>query len=438
MLAWRSPGQIRELTACTASGSIRGRVATTLRVIRGAKDLCFSALSRRIASADGRRSRSRSRLRLCVLEAALNTIPFVDLKAQYHALKHEITPAIEQVLEAANYILGPNVDAFEREFADFVGSSHAVACANGSDALEMVFRAWGIGPDDEVIVPANTWITSVSSATMYGARPVFADTHPDTFTIDPADIERKITARTKAIVAVHLYGMPADMDAIMQIAQSRNIRVLEDCAQSHGARHHGRHVGTIGEASTWSFYPGKNLGAYGDAGAIIVNDAAEAELLHRIGNHGQLVKHDHRMEGRNSRLDEIQAAILRVKLRRLGDWVEARRRHAKRYMEQLAGLPLTLPVIPTFAEPSWHIFAIRVKDRDGLRAALASEQIETNVHYPVALPFVPAYAYLNPSPDDFPVAREQTANVVALPMYAELTNEQIDRVCAAVRRFLTA
>ena len=364
------------------------------------------------------------------------TIPFLDLKAQYCALQGEMTVAIRGVLEEANFILGPNVHSFEREFADFVGAPHVVGCANGSDALEMVFRAWSVGPGDEVIVPANTWITSVSSATMYGATPVFADTLPDSYTLDPADVERKITPRTKAIVAVHLYGIPADMHTLLQLARPRGIRVLEDCAQAHGARIGGQHVGTFGDAATFSFYPGKNLGAYGDAGAIAVSDGDHAELLRRIGNHGQLVKHDHRMEGRNSRLDELQAAILRVKLRYLDEWIDARRRHAQRYLAQLRGLPVTLPVAPPGTQPSWHIFPIRVHDRNGLRAALTTEQIETNVHYPVALPFVPAYAHLGHTPGDFPVARDQTSHVVALPMYAELTNEQIDRVCDAVKRFV--
>lgn len=362
-------------------------------------------------------------------------IPFVDLRAQYRAIEDEIDAAIKGVLEGGTFILGPNVSAFEREFAQFIGAQHVLGCANGSDALEMVYKAWGIGPGDEVIVPANTWITTVSAATMYGATPVFVDTAVD-FTIDVGAIERRITARTKVLVPVHLYGLPANMDAIMELAHRYNLRVLEDCAQAHGTYYNGKHVGTIGDAGTFSFYPGKNLGAYGDAGAIAVNDDETAELLRRIGNHGQLVKHDHRMEGRNSRLDELQAAILRVKLRHLPDWLKARTKNAQYYVEGLSDLPLGLPTVPDYARPSWHIFAVRHPRRDALRATLAREQIESNVHYPVALPLVPAYKYLGVTPAIVPIAHEQTQTVAALPMYAELTFGQIDRVCDVVRSFV--
>lgn len=365
-------------------------------------------------------------------------IPFVDLKAQYRALKPEIDRCISQVLEAAVFILGPNVAAFEREFASYIGAEHVIGCANGSDALELVFRAWQVGPGDEVLIPANTWITSASSATMYGATPVFVDTDPRYFTIDVGKIEEKITSRTRAIVPVHLYGMPADMRAIMGIARRHGLKVLEDCAQGHGVRYDGHHVGTFGDAATFSFYPGKNLGAYGDGGAIATNDDELAALLRRLGNHGQEVKHDHRIEGRNSRLDELQAAILRVKLQHLPEWVNARRRRASQYLERLAGLPLALPQLPPCAEPSWHIFAVRTPQRDALRAALRAENIETNVHYPVALPLVPAYSHLGGTPAQFPVAHEQTSTVTALPMYAELTEAMVDRVCDVIVRFFAA
>lgn len=362
-------------------------------------------------------------------------IPFVDLRAQYAALRSEIRGCIDAVLEDGVFILGPNVEAFEREFAAYIDAPQVVGCANGSDALEMVVRAWRLGPGDEVLVPANTWITTASAATTAGATPVFVDTDPATYTIDPRRIEEKITSRTKAIAVVHLYGLAADLDAILHIARAHGLRVLEDCAQAQGTRFRDRHVGTFGDASTFSFYPGKNLGAYGDAGAIATRDAGVAELVRRIGNHGQLVKHDHRMEGRNSRLDELQAAILRVKLARLAEWVAARQRHAQRYLAQLRGLPLTLPVVPDYADHAWHIFAVRTPERDALRAALAAQGIETNVHYPVALPLVPAYAHLGGRASDYPVAHEQTSTVMALPMYPELTDDLIDHVCAAVRRF---
>ena len=360
-------------------------------------------------------------------------VPFVDLKAQYQSLRDDIGVAINHVFEGGVYANGPNVTAFEREFADYVGTPNAIGCANGSDALELVFRSWGTRAGDEIIVPANAWITAVSSATMYGAKPVFVDVDEHTGTLDPVDVERKITFRTKAIVVVHTFGVPADMDAILRVARPRGIRVLEDCAQSLGARIDGHQVGTIGAAATFSFRPDKTLGAYGDGGAIVVNRDEDAELLRRIGHSGQAFENDHRMEGRNSRLDELQAAVLRVKLRHLDDWVDARRRHAARYRAQLAGLPLTLPTVPKFAEPSWQIFAIRVEHRDGLREALAREQIETHVHYPVALPFVPAYAYLRHTPEQFPVAYARQSTLVSLPMYAELSDEQIDHVCAVVR-----
>lgn len=362
-------------------------------------------------------------------------VPFVDLRAQYRSIEGEIDGAIKGVLERGAFILGPNVEEFEREFAKFLGARHVIGCANGSDALEMVYRAWGIKPGDEVIVPANTWITTVSAATMYGARPVFVDTCED-FTIDVTAIERHITPRTKVIAAVHLYGMPANMGPIMDIAKRYNLRVLEDCAQAHGTLFSGRHVGTIGHAGTFSFYPSKNLGAYGDAGAIAVNDDETADLLRRLGNHGQKVKHDHRIEGRNSRLDEIQAAILRVKLRYLPSWVQARTAHSREYIERLSGLPLSLPSDPSWGTSSWHIFAVRHRDRDSLRIALAQNGIESNVHYPMALPLVPAYSHLGLTHRDVPVAYEQTNTVVALPMFAELSRRQIDKVASVVRKFI--
>ncbi len=365
-------------------------------------------------------------------------IPFVDLQAQYASLRHDIDAAIRGVLEAGTFILGPNVSAFEREFADFVGAPHAIGCGNGSDALEMVLRAWGARAGDEIIVPANSWIAAVTSSTLYGAKPVFADTDAQTYTIDPVDVERKITFRTKAIVVSHLYGMPADMDAILRVARPRGIKVLEDCTQAHGARVDGHRVGTFGTAATFSFHPEQNLGAYGDAGAVVVNRDDDADLLRRIGNAGRLADDDYRIEGRNSRLDELQATILRVKLRHLDHWVEARQRHATRYLSQLAGLPLTLPRVPPYAEPAWHSFSILCPKRDGLREALAREGIETRVHAPVALPFLPPFAHMRHLPEHFPAAHAHAETVVSLPMYAELTDVQIDRVCEATRQFLTA
>ncbi len=366
------------------------------------------------------------------------TIPFVDLRAQYGVLREDLREAIDGVLAAGTYILGPNVSAFEHEFADFVGAPHAIGCGNGGDALEMVMRLWGARAGDEIIVPANSWIATASAATMYGAKPVFADTDARTFTIDPADVERKITFRTKAIVVSHLYGMPADMDALLRVARPRGIRVLEDCTQAHGARVDGHRVGTFGTAATFSFHPEQNLGAYGDAGAIVVNRDDDAETLRRIGNGGRLAEDDFRIEGRNSRLDELQAAILRVKLRRLDDWVEARQRHAARYLAQLADLSLTLPFVPGYAEPVWHSFVVLIGNRDGARHALAGEQIETRVPYPVALPFLPPFAHMRHTQDQFPVAHAHANAALSLPMYAELTDAQVDRVCDALRRFLTA
>ena len=364
------------------------------------------------------------------------TIPFVDLRAQYESLKEELQGAIQGVLERSDYVRGAEVTRFEEEFAEFVGARHCISCGNGSDAIELILEAWNIGPGDEVIVPAITWITTASAASRRGAKVVFVDLDPQYYTMDLSKVAAAITPRTKVVIPVHLYGLPVEMDGLLALTRPLGIRVLEDCAHAHGARYKGRRVGAFGNAAAFSFYPGKNLGAYGDAGAITTEDDKLAVLLRRLGNHGTLAKHDHEIEGRNSRLDTLQAAILRVKLRHLQRWVELRRQHAQSYIEILRGASLQVPVWPAHSEHAFHVFAIQISGRDELREHLKQGGIESNIHYPVPLPLVPAYmAKQRATAEEFPVAFAQSQRLVSLPMFPELTRPVIQRVCDEVKRF---
>lgn len=356
-------------------------------------------------------------------------IPFVDLKLQYEQHREALDAAMASVIERTAFIGTSGnefVQRFEADFAAFAGTKHCVGCANGTDALEILLKAAGIGPGDEVLVPALTWISTAEAASSIGARPVFVDVDPDTNTIDPADLERRVTSRTRAVIPVHLYGLPADMDAVMAFAERHGLFVLEDCAQAHGALFRGRKVGTIGNAGSFSFFPGKNLGAYGDAGGIITNHDALAARARMITQHGQSGrKFQHDCEGRNSRLDGIQAAVLGVKLPHLQDWTEARIRVAARYRELLDGSGLELPDCPEERRHVYHLFAVRVAERDRVREALAGKGIATGLQYPTALPFLDAYADRRPDPEDFPVARRQARMVLTLPIYPEITEDQI-------------
>jgi dTDP-4-amino-4,6-dideoxygalactose transaminase len=361
-------------------------------------------------------------------------IPFVDLHAQYLSIKQEIDEAIAEVIRETSFIRGPHVDKFEKEFADLVGVKHCVSCANGTDAIYIVMKGLGLKPDDEVITTAHSWISTSETITQAGGRVVFCDTDRETFTIDPSLIEAKITPRTVGIIPVHLYGQSADMDLIMEIAARHKLWVIEDCAQAHLAEYKGRQVGTFGRAATFSFYPGKNLGAMGDAGCLVTNDDKLAEWSALYARHGG--KGDHQIEGINSRLDGLQAAILSVKLPHLRKWTEERRRVAALYDRALAGITqVETPRIAEGRSHVYHLYVIRCDRRDQLKKHLAEHGIPTVLNYPKALPFYPAYAYLGHKTEDFPDAYSNQSRILSLPIYPEMTAEQVATVASAIREF---
>lgn len=361
-------------------------------------------------------------------------IPFVDLYAQYLTIKAGIDDAISGVIRDSAYIRGHHVDAFEKGWSAALGIKHTVSCANGTDAIYIAMRGLGLKQGDEVITTAHSWISTTETITQAGGKVVFCDTDSKTFTIDPAKIEALITPRTVGIIPVHLYGQPADMGAIMAIAKKRGLWVIEDCAQSHLARFQGKLVGTFGNAATFSFYPGKNLGAYGDAGCAVTPDDKLADWMATYARHGG--KGEHVMEGINSRLDGLQAAILNVKLPHLAAWTEARRHVASRYDALLSGVgDLVLPQVAEGRTHVYHLYVIRTQKRDALKKHLESAGISTALNYPKALPFYPAYAYLGHKPSDFPVAYENQSRILSLPIYPELTEEMIQRVVSQIKAF---
>lgn len=364
-------------------------------------------------------------------------VPFVDLKAQYLALKDELDAAVLKAMSETAFISGRYAAEFEASFANYIGASHCVAVANGTDAIEIGLRAIGIEPGDEVLVPANTFLATAEAVTNVGARVIFVDNDPTSYNIDPCKIEEKITAKTRAIIPVHLYGLPAEMDEIMAIAAKHNLKVLEDCAQAHGATYKGQTVGTFGDAATFSFYPSKNLGAFGDAGAIVTNDSDAADRARLIANHGQIAKNRHTIVGRNSRMDGIQAAVLSVKLRHLNAWLDARRANARLYDGRLGDAGIVLPTAPDHARHTYHLYVVRVDGRDAVQARLGDAGIETGVHYPTAVPFMEAYADLGAEKGDFPVAHAQMGQLLSLPMYAELTDAMIEQVCQHLKAALS-
>lgn len=363
-------------------------------------------------------------------------VPFADLQLQYHTIKAEIDAAIAAVIRDNAFIRGPFVDAFEREFAAAVEVKHCVSCANGTDALYLAMAGLKVQRGDEVITTAHSWISTSAMISHAGATVVFADTDPTTFTIDPAAIEAAITPRTVGIIPVHLYGQPADMNAIMAIARKHGLWVIEDCAQAHLARYKGRQVGSFGEAATYSFYPGKNLGAMGDAGAVVTNDGALAEHMTMLARHGGLLKHQHQIEGINSRLDGMQAAILSAKLPHLADWTKARQDAAKVYDAGLNQVEdVVLPAIAAGREHVYHLYTIQHPRRDALAAHLNTNGVQTAINYPTALPFLAAYARFKHSPEQFPNAHRQQSTILSLPMFAEITAEQQRRVIDLIRAF---
>jgi dTDP-4-amino-4,6-dideoxygalactose transaminase len=364
------------------------------------------------------------------------TVPFADLHAQYRSIRGEIDAAIAAVIESSAFIRGPFVQRFEEAFAQAVGVEHCVSCANGTDSLYIAMRALGVKPGDEVVAPAHSWISTTETITQAGATVVFCDTDPVTFTIDPVKLAQKITPRTVGIIPVHLYGQPADLDPIMALAAEHRLWVIEDCAQAHSARYKGRQVGTFGTAASYSFYPGKNLGAMGDAGAIVTRDGGLAQRMAMFARHGGLTKGDHQIEGINSRLDGLQAAVLSVKLPHLGAWTERRQAVARAYGELLSGIDgLTLPQTAAGREHVWHLYVVQHERRDALARHLAERGIQTVINYPVALPFLPAYARLGHRPEDFPVAHHHQSRILSLPIFPEVSGAQLELVASAIRSF---
>jgi dTDP-4-amino-4,6-dideoxygalactose transaminase len=363
------------------------------------------------------------------------TIPFVDLKSQYLAIKPQIDSAISEVIEETSFIGGDHVKRFETEFAALFGVRHCIGVANGTDAIYITLKMLGIGPGDEVITTACSWISTSETITQTGAKPVFIDIHPDTYTIDPDLIEAKITSRTKAIIPVHLYGQAAHIRQIKTVCDQHGLFLIEDCAQSHLTEDQGKLAGTFGLASTFSFYPGKNLGAYGDAGAIITNDDGLAEKMRMFANHGALKKHEHKMEGINSRLDSLQAAILTAKLPYLKQWTAQRESNAALYTETLANSGMILPQKRQGTKHTYHLYVVRSSKRDQLKSFLESRGIQTAIHYPTPLPYLPAYKYLNHDPADFPVASRYKNQILSLPIFPEMTPAQIEYVGLQVFEF---
>ena len=367
---------------------------------------------------------------------ATTHVPFLDLRAAYLELRDDIDAAIARVTDSGWYLLGQELAAFEADWARYTESRHALGVANGLDALHLGLLALGVGPGDEVIVPSNTYIATWLAVTQAGATIVAVEPDERTYNIDPARIEAAITPRTKVILPVHLYGQPADMSAIVEIARRRGLRVLEDAAQSQGARANGRRVGALGDVTAWSFYPGKNLGAFGDAGAVTTDDDAIADRIRVLRNYGSRVKYVNEVRGFNSRLDELQAAVLRVKLGALDDWNARRARQAARYDDAFAGLPLTRPFVPAWAEPVWHLYVVRVTDRDALQRALKAAGVDTLIHYPTPPHRQAAYADLGWYEGTFPISETIHREVLSLPIGPHLTEDQQERVIDAVTTHL--
>ena len=364
-------------------------------------------------------------------------IPLVDLKTQYYTIKDEIDRAISDILSKTAFIGGSYVDSFEADFARFCNAKHCIGVGNGTDALFIALKTMGIGAGDEVIVPANSFIATAEAVTQAGARVVFSDILPATFNMDPSSFESKISSKTRAVIPVHLYGQPADMDSITSIARKHGLQVIEDAAQAHGAQYKGRQIGSIGDVACFSFYPGKNLGAYGDGGAIVTSDDVLARKARMFANHGRIDKYDHELEGVNSRLDALQAAILGVKLKYLPGWTEARRQNAYIYNRHLADTGVTNPSEIEDIQAVYHLYVIRIpgNGRSDLQTFLQSKGISTGIHYPIALPNLRAYRYLEHTEKDFPEASRASREIVSLPMYPELRGEQIEYISEAVQEY---
>jgi dTDP-4-amino-4,6-dideoxygalactose transaminase len=364
------------------------------------------------------------------------SVPFVDLAAQHAAIGPEAAAATARVLGSGDFILGREVECFEAEFARYCGCQHGIGVDSGTSALELALRAYGIGAGDEVIAPANTFIATALAISSTGATPVLVDVDASTHTIDPARLADAITHRTRAVMPVHLYGQPADMDAISDIARRQQLVVIEDACQAHGARYRERRVGALGHAAAFSFYPSKNLGACGDGGMVVTNDADAARSLRLLRNYGQEKKYYHVVRGYNRRLDTLQAALLRLKLKHLDTWNDDRRRRADLYTRLLRDVVLT-PVPPHYAEPVWHLYVIQAGRRDGLQTYLGERGIATGIHYPTPIHLQPAYRDLGYEKGDFPITEQAAGKVLSLPMYPQLPLAAIEDIANAVREFVS-
>jgi dTDP-4-amino-4,6-dideoxygalactose transaminase len=364
-------------------------------------------------------------------------IPFLDLKIQYRQIEAEVKPILEDIMANGAFIGGPQVTSFEEEFAAFCGGGHCIGLNSGTDALRFALMAVGVRPGDEVITVPHTFIATTESISQAGATPVFVDIDPVTCCIDVNQIQRRITSRARAIVPVHLYGQTADMDAILEIARKNQLAVIEDACQAHGALYKGRHAGSMGTAGCFSFYPGKNLGAFGDAGAVLTRDTRVAQAIRMLRDHGQGRKYYHDMEGYNGRLDAIQAAVLRLKLKRLDRWNRSRRENANLYNRLLRDIPgVTVVREAAHCQCVYHLYVILVEDRDGLQKFLTGKGVGTGLHYPLPLHLQKAYAHMGFKKGDFPVSERTAERLLSLPMYAELTQAQIEYVVEGIREYM--
>ena len=360
------------------------------------------------------------------------TIPFVDLKKQYLSIKTKIDEAIQNVVNETAFIKGKYVQQFEEDYKQAYGVKHVISCANGTDAIYITLKALGIGPGDEVITVANTWISTSETISQTGAKPVFIDIDPDYYTIDVSKIEEKITKNTKAIVPVHLFGQPADMDPILKIADRYKLKVIEDAAQAHGARYKGKNVGCLGNAAGFSFYPGKNLGAFGDGGAVTTNDPIIEERVRMLSNYGSQIKYSHDVKGVNSRLDELQAALLRVKLKYLDIWNDKRRNISDQYAKRLNNANIVIPTAISDVIPVWHLYVIRHKKRDSLQKYLRNNGIDTIIHYPIPIHKQLAYKELECSSENMNLTQGIADSILSLPMHPRLKIEEIDTIVNAI------
>jgi dTDP-4-amino-4,6-dideoxygalactose transaminase len=364
------------------------------------------------------------------------TIPFLDIQASYLEIKDELDAAYQRVINSGWYILGDEVEEFERDFAGYCGTRYCIGVGNGLDALHLILRAYGIGEGDEVIVPANTYIATWLAVSYAGAKPVPVEPDPKTYNLNPDRIEAVLTKHTRAIIPVHLYGQTADMDPINLIARQHGLKVIEDAAQAHGARYKGRRAGSLGDAAGFSFYPGKNLGAYGDAGAVVTNDAELAERVKMLRNYGSKLKYFNEMKGFNSRLDPLQAAFLRVKLKYLEEWNERRVHLASVYLDRLQSVKdLIIPFVPDWAEPIWHVFVVRYPRRDELQSHLIQHEIGTLIHYPIPPHLSGAYADAGWHPGNFPITEELAHTMLSLPIGPHLDNHSQEQIIYAINSF---